>query len=85
MSIMDKIRSFSESRESDGCLVRDGITYGDCREAHAIMAKRSRYTITQQVFDSASDLAEKLNAAGQPEAAKHILDTARFAMSGKKP
>lgn len=38
MSAIDIIRSFAESREADAVTVRDGITYGTCREVVAAIA-----------------------------------------------
>ena len=39
MSIIDKIRSFAKSRCGDHEVVDDGITYGNCREVAAEIAR----------------------------------------------
>jgi hypothetical protein len=36
---LDKIRSFGEAREADHVVVRDGLTYGDCRAIAALVQR----------------------------------------------
>jgi len=50
-SALDKIRSFAEAREADHVVVRDGLTYGDCR---AIT------TLVQTIGERARDLESLL-------------------------